>query len=138
MSYEGTNCYKRAKRHFIVSAGNVREMAMKENRIGVQRLVVMPSKLWRFEWSGEGIEVLCYDFPKSGTYIYLILLLKTEIEVSYYDFPKSGTYIYLILLLKTPLGHFIYSLRELGSRFARTLSLHSKQIWIFFSIFARN
>ena len=72
------------------------------------------------------------DFPKSGTYIYLILLLKTQIEVSYYDFPKSGTYIYLILLLKTPLGHFIYSLRELGSRFARTLSLHSKQIWIFF------
>ena len=27
---------------------------------------------------------------------------------------------------KTPLGHFIYSLRLLGSRFARTSSLHSK------------
>ena len=27
---------------------------------------------------------------------------------------------------QTPLGHFIYSLRELGSRFARTSSLHSK------------
>ena len=50
-----------------------------KNRIGVQRLVVMPSKLWRFEWSWEGIEVLCYDFPKSGTYIYLILLLKTPL-----------------------------------------------------------
>ena len=27
----------------------------KKNRIGVQSLMVMPSKLWRFEWSERGI-----------------------------------------------------------------------------------
>ena len=28
---------------------------LSKNSIGVQSLMVMPSKLWRFEWSGGGI-----------------------------------------------------------------------------------
>ena len=35
---------------------------------------------------------------------------------------------------QTPLGHFIHPLRELGSRFARTSSLHSKLLFFFRAI----
>ena len=49
----------------------------------VQSLIVMPSKLWRFEWSERGtiraliLRKLRYFPPKLGSKMYMILLLKT-------------------------------------------------------------
>ena len=57
--------------------------------------MVMPSKLWRFEWSERGTIIVSFlvkmkevysdiSVPKSGSRIYMILLLKTSSEPSYY------------------------------------------------------
>ena len=56
-----------------------------KNRIGVQRLVVMPSKLWRFEWSRGGtIEIKEKSRPKIGNFYDMIFMTKSSIELSYY------------------------------------------------------
>ena len=57
----------------------------RKNRIGVQRLVVMPSKLWRFEWSRSGtIEIKEKSRPKIGNFYDMIFMTKNSIELSYY------------------------------------------------------
>ena len=38
-----------------------------QNRIAVQSLVVMPSKLWRFEWSDRGTAVNLIRIQRSVT-----------------------------------------------------------------------
>ena len=59
-----------------------------KNRIGVQRLVVMPSKLWRFEWSGEGIHLP--DFATKNSNRGLILRLPKIGNFQLHDFATKN------------------------------------------------
>ena len=48
-------------------------------------MVVMPSKLWRFEWSRGGtIEIKEKSRPKIGNFYDMIFMTKNSIELSYY------------------------------------------------------
>ena len=58
---------------------------LEQNRIGVQRLVVIPSKLWRFEWSRGGTtEIKEKSRLKIGNFYDMIFMTKNSIELSYY------------------------------------------------------
>ena len=79
----------------VIEIYTIRSIHVKQrklNCIGVQSVVVMPSKLWRFEWSDRGTTVNLIRSLTTNLRTEIKLLQNREVEISV---------IFPILLLKT-------------------------------------